>query len=120
MPKLNENECNVSSLRSSSRRILPVEVNDTEDNHVVVEVKKKNNKVNKKRMKKPEKIMQMRKNYSDALAIFFYMMNCSLVHLALFITCFFIRRPDLEQARKADAMTTLIPDLHNSKVKQNE
>lgn len=47
--------------------------------------------------------MQIKKNYSDSLAIFFYMMNCSLVHLALLVACQFMEVPDVKKAKELDA-----------------
>lgn len=44
-----------------------------------------------------------KKNYIDPTAAFLYSLGCSLVHLALFLTIFFVQMPDIDKAKEFDA-----------------
>ena len=44
----------------------------------------------------------IKKNQYDPTAGILYGVGCSLIHLAMFITMFFIKFPDVEKARKID------------------
>lgn len=46
--------------------------------------------------------MQIKKNYSDSLSVFFYIMNYSLVHLSLLAVSFIVESPDVKRARQLD------------------
>jgi len=44
-----------------------------------------------------------KKNYIDPTAAFLYSLGCSLVHLALFITIFFVEMPNVDRAKEFDS-----------------
>ena len=41
---------------------------------------------------------------TNLLAAFYYCVGCSLVHVAMFITIFIVKWPDIEEAKKVDNM----------------
>jgi len=50
---------------------------------------------------KKERVLVTRLNQNDPTAAFIYSLGSSLVHLALFITIFMVRQPNIEEAAKA-------------------
>jgi len=45
-----------------------------------------------------------KKNYIDATAALMYSLSCSLIHLALLGTIFFVRTADVAKAKKLDSL----------------
>jgi len=43
-----------------------------------------------------------KKNYSDATAALMYGLSCSLIHLAMLFTIFFVKSSDIAAAKKFD------------------
>jgi len=43
-----------------------------------------------------------KKNYIDATAALMYSLSCSLIHLALLFTIFFVKSSDIEKAKEYD------------------
>ena len=41
---------------------------------------------------------------TNLLAAFYYCVGCSLVHVAMFITIFIVKWPDIDEAKKVDTM----------------
>lgn len=41
----------------------------------------------------------MKKNYTDSTQAFLYALGCSLVHMTFFLTSFFVKRVDMDQAK---------------------
>lgn len=47
---------------------------------------------------------QVKKNQFDPTAGYFYALGCSLIHMSMIITMFFIRYPNVEAAKKFDEL----------------